>query len=74
MPKGHYDFIGGDAPALRENRMVETKHYTELGLVNTREMFRKAMAGGYAVPAYNFNTYELKQIYNLVHHRYKWRV
>jgi fructose/tagatose bisphosphate aldolase len=30
-------------------------HYKKLGLVNTREMFQKAMAGGYAVPAYNFN-------------------
>ena len=32
--------------------------YKELGLVNTREMFRKAMAGRYAVPAYNFNNLE----------------
>ena len=35
--------------------------YKELGLVNTREMFRKAMAGGYAVPAYNFNNMEQLQ-------------
>ena len=33
-------------------------HYKELGLVNTREMFQKAMAGRYAVPAYNFNNLE----------------
>ena len=33
-------------------------HYKELGLVNTREMFGKAMAGHYAVPAYNFNNLE----------------
>ena len=32
--------------------------YKEIGLVNTREMFKKAMAGGYAVPAYNFNNME----------------
>ncbi|HNV85812.1 MAG TPA: class II fructose-1,6-bisphosphate aldolase [Candidatus Omnitrophota bacterium] len=32
--------------------------YKELGLVNTREMFKKAMAGQYAVPAYNFNNME----------------
>jgi fructose-bisphosphate aldolase class II len=32
--------------------------YRELGLVNTREMFRTAFAGGYAVPAYNFNNME----------------
>ncbi len=35
--------------------------YKELGLVNTREMFRKAMEGGYAVPAYNFNNMEQLQ-------------
>jgi len=35
--------------------------YTELGLVNTREMFTKAMAGQYAVPAYNFNNMEQLQ-------------
>ena len=35
--------------------------YTELGLVNTREMFRKAMEGGYAIPAYNFNNMEQMQ-------------
>jgi len=32
--------------------------YKTLGLVNTREMFQKAMKGGYAVPAYNFNNME----------------
>jgi fructose-bisphosphate aldolase class II len=32
--------------------------YKQLGFVNTREMFKKAMAGGYAVPAYNFNNME----------------
>jgi len=35
--------------------------YKELGLVNTREMFKKAMAGGYAIPAYNFNNMEQLQ-------------
>ena len=35
--------------------------YKGLGLVNTREMFKKAMAGGYAVPAYNFNNMEQLQ-------------
>ena len=28
--------------------------YKDLGLVNTREMFAKAIKGGYAVPAFNF--------------------
>jgi len=36
-------------------------HYQDLGLSNTREMFKKAMAGGYAVPAYNFNNMEQLQ-------------
>jgi fructose-bisphosphate aldolase class II len=35
--------------------------YQDLGLSNTREMFRKAMAGGYAIPAYNFNNMEQLQ-------------
>ena len=36
-------------------------HYSELGLSNTREMFSKAMAGKYAIPAYNFNNLEQLQ-------------
>jgi fructose-bisphosphate aldolase class II len=35
--------------------------YTELGLVNTKELFKKAVHGGYAVPAYNFNNMEQMQ-------------
>ncbi len=35
--------------------------FKELGLVNTSEMFKKAMEGGYAVPAYNFNNMEQLQ-------------
>lgn len=35
--------------------------YKELGLVNTKEMFAKAVAGGYAIPAFNFNTMEQMQ-------------
>lgn len=35
--------------------------YTELGLVNTKEMFKKAMEGHYAIPAYNFNNLEQLQ-------------
>ena len=35
--------------------------YKQLGFVNTREMFKKAMAGNYAVPAYNFNNMEQLQ-------------
>ncbi len=36
-------------------------HYKDLGLTNTREMFRKAMEGKYAIPAYNFNNMEQLQ-------------
>ena len=35
--------------------------YKELGLVNTREMFKKAVDGGYAIPAFNFNNMEQLQ-------------
>ncbi|MBO5124476.1 MAG: class II fructose-1,6-bisphosphate aldolase [Spirochaetaceae bacterium] len=36
-------------------------NYKELGLVNTKEMFAKAIKGGYAIPAYNFNNMEQLQ-------------
>ena len=36
-------------------------NYKDLGLVNTKEMFAKAMKGGYAVPAFNFNNMEQLQ-------------
>lgn len=36
-------------------------HYTEIGFVNTKEMFRRAYEGGYAVPAYNFVNMEQLQ-------------
>ena len=36
-------------------------HYKELGLVNSKEIFKKAMEGKYAVPAYNFNNMEQLQ-------------
>ena len=35
--------------------------YKELGLVNTREMFKRAVSGGYAIPAFNFNNLEQLQ-------------
>ena len=38
-----------------------TVSYKELGFVNTKEMFAKAMKEGYAVPAYNFNNMEQLQ-------------
>ena len=36
-------------------------NYKDLGLVNTREKFKSAVAGGYAIPAFNFNTMEQMQ-------------
>ena len=36
-------------------------NYKELGLVNTREMFKRAINGGYAIPAFNFNNLEQLQ-------------
>jgi len=36
-------------------------HYKELGLVNSRELFRNAVKGGYAIPAFNFNNLEQMQ-------------
>ena len=35
--------------------------YKDLGLVNTKEMFAKAIKGGYAIPAFNFNNMEQLQ-------------
>lgn len=35
--------------------------YKSLGLVNTKEMFGRAINGGYAVPAFNFNNMEQLQ-------------
>ena len=35
--------------------------YKKLGLVNTREMFKRAIDGGYAIPAFNFNNLEQLQ-------------
>ena len=36
-------------------------NYKDLGLVNTREMFARAVKGGYAIPAFNFNNMEQLQ-------------
>lgn len=38
-----------------------TTSYKSLGLVNTKELFAKAVKGGYAIPAYNFNNMEQLQ-------------
>jgi fructose-bisphosphate aldolase class II len=35
--------------------------YKELGLVNSKKLFEKAITGGYAIPAFNFNNMEQMQ-------------
>lgn len=56
---------GANKAVLRRNILqggsIMGVSYKELGLVNTGEMFDKAMKGGYAVPAYNFNNLEQLQ-------------
>ncbi len=41
--------------------MNKAVSYKDIGLVNSRELFRHAVAGGYAIPAYNFNNLEQLQ-------------
>ncbi|MDQ7824313.1 MAG: class II fructose-bisphosphate aldolase [Candidatus Eremiobacteraeota bacterium] len=41
--------------------MAKAVSYRELGLTNSREMFRHAITGGFAVPGYNFNNMEQLQ-------------
>ena len=41
--------------------MSEAVSYKDLGLVNSKELFHKAVDGGYAIPAYNFNNLEQLQ-------------
>lgn len=36
-------------------------NYKDLGLVNSKELFAKAVKGGYAIPAFNFNNMEQLQ-------------
>ncbi|MEA2070960.1 MAG: class II fructose-bisphosphate aldolase [Asgard group archaeon] len=36
-------------------------HYTEIGFVNTKKMFKDAIEKGYAIPGYNFNNMEQLQ-------------
>ena len=45
-------------PNERNHKMV---NYKDLGLVNTKDMFAKAMKGQYAIPAFNFNNMEQLQ-------------
>ncbi|MFH0921561.1 MAG: class II fructose-bisphosphate aldolase [Fibrobacterota bacterium] len=41
--------------------MAANVSYKEIGIVNTREVFKKAITGKFAVPAYNFNNMEQMQ-------------
>ncbi|GBU08147.1 tagatose-bisphosphate aldolase [Bacteroidales bacterium] len=42
-------------------KIKEMVSYKELGLVNSREIFKKAFEGKYAIPAFNFNNLEQLQ-------------
>ena len=42
-------------------KLYNMVNYKDLGLVNTRAMFAKAVDGGYAIPAFNFNNMEQMQ-------------
>jgi fructose-bisphosphate aldolase class II len=44
-----------------EKRKIRMINYKELGLVNSKELFQKAVKGGYAIPAFNFNNLEQLQ-------------
>jgi len=51
-------FVNREFTNLKYTNMI---NYKDLGLVNTREMFAKAVKGGYAIPAFNFNNMEQLQ-------------
>ena len=46
---------------INQQKQINMVSYKELGLVNTRKMFAKAVDGGYAIPAFNFNNMEQMQ-------------
>ena len=52
-------FLGNNSNHINSIKM--TLSYKDLGLVNTKDMFAKAVSGGYAIPAYNFNNLEQLQ-------------
>ena len=51
-------FFFNHSPITKGTEMI---NYKDLGLVNTRDMFAKAMKGNYAIPAFNFNNMEQLQ-------------
>ena len=46
---------------MTTNSTTQTAPYKEIGFVNSRDIFAKAVDGGYAIPAYNFNNLEQLQ-------------
>ena len=56
---GVNDYILEDL--MTTNQAVKVAPYKEIGFVNSREIFSKAVDGGYAIPAYNFNNLEQLQ-------------
>ena len=55
-----YFCIGIKNPMFKHQQTIMI-NYKDLGLVNTREMFKRAINGGYAIPAFNFNNMEQLQ-------------
>ena len=51
-----YNFINFN---FKENKIMVK--FSDLGLVNSRGLFQKAVSGGYAIPAFNFNNMEQLQ-------------
>ncbi|MBU0579925.1 MAG: class II fructose-1,6-bisphosphate aldolase [Candidatus Margulisbacteria bacterium] len=53
------------AKKVKSKKKVSAKKitalYKKIGLVNSRELFKKAVKGGYAIPGYNFNNMEQMQ-------------
>jgi fructose-bisphosphate aldolase class II len=48
-------------PLEKQHKKKTMIHYKDLGLVNSKELFQKAVKGGYAIPAFNFNNLEQLQ-------------
>lgn len=50
---------------LMERERSSIRHFEDLGLVNTRKMFKKALRDCYAIPGYNF--YNLEQVQGILY-------
>jgi len=63
-PSDFDKYFGRRAKITTFRGLIKRRNYgnfKELGLVNSRELFKNAFKGGYAVPAFNFNNLEQMQ-------------